>query len=216
MQLRKHASVFKIETKIQSLRSVLYKQLDWMKYTKKDTHTCTCTCNNLLLMLQDAPKHNFSMNLWSSGQPKNNAKTLFSTPHPLSPAIFATATAVAFVLLRNSWYNFHCYTQHESTPTQKSARKWCCDLLRLLCAKDYKGHSLVQTSFTEPPNSQGGFEPREHWGVSECGVWGGGENKVHTHDWLSQTGTHTGWWLQATLAGSNCMLMASWNNCGLL
>ena len=47
----------------------------------------------------------------------------FPTLHPFSPVIFATATVVAFVLLRNCRFNFHCYTQREVTPTQKSARK---------------------------------------------------------------------------------------------
>ena len=37
----------------------------------------------------------------------------FSTLHPLSTVIFATATVVAFVLLRDSRFNFHCYTQRE-------------------------------------------------------------------------------------------------------
>ena len=79
---------------------------------------------NLLLVLYDAPKRTFSTNSRSSGQPKNEAKTLFSpTLHPLSPVILATATVVAFVLLRNFRFNFHCYTQHEVMPTQKSARK---------------------------------------------------------------------------------------------
>ena len=55
--------------------------------------------------------------------PKNDAKTLFTTLHPLSTVLFATATVLAFVLLRDSRFNFHCYTQHEATPTQKSARK---------------------------------------------------------------------------------------------
>ena len=52
-----------------------------------------------------------------------NARTIFSTLHPLSTVIFATATVLAFVLLRNSSFNFHFYTQREATPTQKSARK---------------------------------------------------------------------------------------------
>ena len=47
----------------------------------------------------------------------------FSTLHPLSMVIFATATALAFVLLRDSRFNFHFYTQREETPTQKLARK---------------------------------------------------------------------------------------------
>ena len=70
---------------------------------------------------------------------KNDEKSLFSTFHPLSPVIFATAAVVAFVLLRNSRFNFHCYTQREATPTQKSARKWRCDLSRLLARKITKG-----------------------------------------------------------------------------
>ena len=48
---------------------------------------------------------------------------LFSTLHPLSLAIFATATVVAFVLLHNSRFNFHCYTHCEATRSQKSAWK---------------------------------------------------------------------------------------------
>ena len=76
---------------------------------------CLAKSKNLLLVLQDAPKCIFSMKLRYSGQPKNNA--LFSTLHPLSPVIFATATVVAFVLLRNSRFNFHCYTQRDATPT---------------------------------------------------------------------------------------------------
>ena len=63
----------------------------------------------------------------------------FSILFSLSPVIFATATVMAFVLLRNSSFNFHCYTQREATPTQKSARKWRCDLSRLLARKITKG-----------------------------------------------------------------------------
>ena len=70
---------------------------------------------------------------------KTTQRHFFSTLHPLSPVIFATATVVAFVLLRNSRLKFHCYTQREVTPTQKSARKWRCDLSRLLARKITKG-----------------------------------------------------------------------------
>ena len=45
------------------------------------------------------------------------------TLHPLTTVIFATATVLPFVLLRDSRFNFHCYTKREATPTQKSARK---------------------------------------------------------------------------------------------
>ena len=56
--------------------------------------------------------------------PKKRRKdTFFSTLHPLSTVIFAAATVLAFVLLRDSRLIFHCYTQCEATPTQKSARK---------------------------------------------------------------------------------------------
>ena len=55
--------------------------------------------------------------------PKTMQRHFLFTLHPLSTVIFATATALAFVLLRDSRFNFHCYTQRETTPTQKSARK---------------------------------------------------------------------------------------------
>ena len=77
---------------------------------------------------------------WSA---KKMTQTLFSTLHPLSTVIFAAATVLAFVLLHDSRFNLHCYTQREATPTQKSARK--CAALRPLatsCAKDYKAQSL--------------------------------------------------------------------------
>ena len=66
---------------------------------------------------------------------KMTQRHFFSPLHPLSTVIFATAAVLAFVLLRNSTsrFNFHCYTQREATPTQKSARKCAatsCDFLR--------------------------------------------------------------------------------------
>ena len=70
------------------------------------------------------PKTHFFYELaifWSGK--KRRKDTFFPTLHPLSTVIFATATVLAFVLLRDSRFNFHCYTQREVTPTQKSARK---------------------------------------------------------------------------------------------
>ena len=64
--------------------------------------------------------------------PKTTQRHFLFTPHPLSMVIFATATVLAFVLLRNSNFNFHCYTEREATPTQKSAPEVRCDLSRLL------------------------------------------------------------------------------------
>ena len=111
------------------------------------------TSKNWLLVLWDAPNRILSTNSRSSGQPRNDANTLFSTLHHFSPVIVATAAVVAFVLLGNSRLNFICYTQREPTPTQKSARKWQLRPFATSCAKDYEGHSLVQTSITEPPNN---------------------------------------------------------------
>ena len=54
---------------------------------------------------------------------KKTQRHFFSTLHPLTTVIFATATVLAFVLLRDSRFSFHCYTKREATPTQKSARK---------------------------------------------------------------------------------------------
>ena len=65
---------------------------------------------------------------WSAK--KMTQRHFFPTLHPLSPVFFATATVLAFVLLHNSRFNFHCYTQREATPAQKSAQKWHCNFLR--------------------------------------------------------------------------------------
>ena len=54
----------------------------------------------------------------------------FPTLHPLSTVIFATATVLVFVLLRDSRFNVHCYTQREATPTQESARKCAATTLK--------------------------------------------------------------------------------------
>ena len=65
----------------------------------------------------------------------------FSTLHPLSTVIFATTTVLAFVLLRNSRSNFHCYTQREAMPTQKLARKCAATSRDCLCKR-------LQSAFT--------------------------------------------------------------------
>ena len=87
---------------------------------------------------------------------KTNTKKKKSTLHPLSPVIFATATVVAFVLLRNSRFSFHCYTQCEATPTQKSARKWCCKLSQLFVRMIPKGiHSCKPALLNCPMQYKG-------------------------------------------------------------
>ena len=97
--------------------------------------------------------HFFSTNSRSSVSWKPKKRHFFSTLHHLSPVIFAAATLVAFVLLGNSRLNFHCCTQREPIHTQKSTRKWQLWPFATSCMKHYKGHSLMQTSFTEMPNN---------------------------------------------------------------
>ena len=71
------------------------------------------------------PKTHFfhELAIFWSASPKKHKDTFFPTLHFLSPGMVATATVVAFVLLRNSRFNFHCYAQRKATPTQKSAWK---------------------------------------------------------------------------------------------
>ena len=78
----------------------------------------------------------------------------FPIHYHLSPVILASTAVLLFLqlLLGISRSNFHCYTQREATPTQKSARKWQLRPFATSCAKDYEGHSLVQISFAELPN----------------------------------------------------------------
>ena len=107
-------------------------------------YTC-CLCYR---MLQNAFLFH-KLTIWSAK--KRHKNTFFPTLNHLSLVIFAIATVVAFVLLRNPRFSFHCYTQHEAMPTQKSARKWCCDLSRLLAWKITEGfHSCKPASLNRP------------------------------------------------------------------
>ena len=72
---------------------------------------------------------------------KTTQRHFFSTLHPLCTVIFATATVLAFVVLHNSRFNFHCYTQREATPTQKPARKCTATSRGILCKR-------LQSAFT--------------------------------------------------------------------
>ena len=86
--------------------------------------------------------------------PKTTQRHFLSTLHPLPQLFFAIAAVVAFVLLCNSRFSFHCYTQWEAKPTQKSARKWHCNLLRFLAWKITKGiHSCKPASLNRPIES---------------------------------------------------------------
>ena len=132
---------------------------------------CLATSHNLLLVLKDAPKCIFSMKSRCFGQPKNDTKKLFSTLHPLSLVIFATATVVAFVLLHNSRFNFHCYTQHEAMPAQKLAWKWRCDLSRLLAQKITKSIHLCKPSSLNGPIVCRFPLHRVRWGPADARHW---------------------------------------------
>ena len=76
----------------------------------------------------------------------------FSTLHSVFPVIFAAATVLAFYcftilgsasILYTAWSNAYSEIGPEVTLRP----------LATSCSKDYKGHSLVQTSSTEPPSS---------------------------------------------------------------
>ena len=114
---------------------------------------CLAISNNLLLVLQDAPKRIFSTKSRSSGQPKNDAKTLFF--HPSSPF------HGNYLHLQQYWH-LHCFAILGSTSTvihsvkQRLLKNRPGSALRPLatsCAKDQKAHSLQQTSFAESPNN---------------------------------------------------------------
>ena len=88
------------------------------------------------------PKTHFFYELaifWSAK--KRRKDTFFPTLHPFSTVIYTTATVWAFVLLRDSRFNFHCYTQREATPTQKSA--WMC----AATSRDFL-REMLQSAFT--------------------------------------------------------------------
>ena len=89
---------------------------------------------------------------------KTKQKHFFPTLHPLSPLIFATActhththtrtrTHARFAILGSTSIVIHSVKQRLLRNRPGSALR----PFATSCAKDYKGQSLVQTSFTEPP-----------------------------------------------------------------
>ena len=83
---------------------------------------------------------------------KMTQRHFISTLYPLSMVIFATATVLAFVLLRDSRFNFHCYTQREATSTQKSARKCTATSRDFFCERLHtkRFHSRKPASLNRP------------------------------------------------------------------
>ena len=90
----------------------------------------------------------FSMNSWSSGQPKNAANTLFF--HPPSPfhGNFCNCNSImAFALLHNSGFNFHCYTAWSNAYSEIGPEV----TLRLFAQKITNGiHSCKPASLNRP------------------------------------------------------------------
>ena len=106
----------------------------WSEFVWQQAITC-CSCYRM-------PQNTFFLrtrNLLVSQ--KMMQRHFFSTLHPLSTVIFATATVLAFVLLRDSRFKFHCYTQCEATPTQKSAWKCAATSHDFVCER-------LQSAFT--------------------------------------------------------------------
>ena len=102
---------------------------------------CLAISNNLFLMLQDAPKCISSTNS-RSGQPKNDAKTLFSHhPSPFHSNFYncnsiGICTALRFQV---------------QLPLSEIGPEVCCDLLRLLAQKITKHvHSSKPASLNHP------------------------------------------------------------------
>ena len=85
---------------------------------------------------------------------KMTQRLFFSTLHPLSVVVSATATVLAFVLLCSSRFGFHCHTWCEAMPTQKSAWKWRFNLLWLLVRKNTKGIHLCKPALLNRPIGQ--------------------------------------------------------------
>ena len=96
------------------------------------------TCCSCYRMPQNAF---FSTNSRSSGQPKKHAKTLFFPPSIPFHGNFCNCNSIGICTASRFWFSFHCYTQRETTPTQKSARK---------CAATFRDflRERLQSAFT--------------------------------------------------------------------
>ena len=82
--------------------------------------------------------------LWTrnlSVSQKTMQRHFISTLHPLSTVIFANCNSIGICTVCNSRFNFHCYTQHEATPTQKSAWKCAATSRDFFCKR-------LQSAFT--------------------------------------------------------------------
>ena len=99
------------------------------------------------------PQNIFSTNLQSSGQPKNDAKTLFFHPPSPFPGNFCNCNSGG--ICTASQFEFQLpllYTAWSNTYSEISPEVMLQPLLTS-CTENYKGHSLMQTSFTELPST---------------------------------------------------------------
>ena len=112
---------------------------------------CLATSNNLLLVQQDVPKRIFFYELVIFSSAKKRHKDTFFL-HPPSPfsSNFCNCGSICiasqFQVQLPLLYTMRSNAYSEISP-EVTLRP-----LATSCVKDYKGHSLVQTSFTEPPN----------------------------------------------------------------
>ena len=105
------------------------------------------------------------------------------TPSPFH-GNFLTATVLALVLLHNSSFNFHCYTQHKATPTQKSSQKCAAT------SRDFLRERL-QSAFTLANQLIDTEEKKNNSCLSTIYF------RKKSSPWRSspQCGTHTGRWV---------------------
>ena len=85
---------------------------------------------------------------------QKKTQTLFPTLHPLSLVIFDNYNSCGIFTASQFYVQLPLLYTAWSNPYAEIGPEVTLQPLAISCVKDYKGHSLVQTSFTEPPNSK--------------------------------------------------------------
>ena len=121
---------------------------------------CLATSNNyLLLVLYDAQNVFFPRycDLLVSQKNKNKKTTqrhfFFHPPSPFA-CTFCNCSSGGICTASQFWVQLKLLYTARSNAYSETDSEVTLRPLVTSCAKDYKGHSLVQTSFTEPPNTQ--------------------------------------------------------------
>ena len=112
---------------------------------------CLAISNNLLLVLQDAPKRIFSTNSRSSGQPKNDSKTLLF--HPPSPfhGNFCNCNSIGIGTASHFQVQLPLLYTARSNAYSEIGPEVRCDLSRLLARKITKRiHSSKPATLNRP------------------------------------------------------------------